>query len=581
MRYLIVLLFVYFADASIAQSFDKAYPDSLIKGIATGIRNSVNGFELCTTNQILKFNDDGDFISSRYISNDLKENIYSNYKLIHDDYSLAHINYNENSRSYQGIGKYSANSDLIWDIPSFKEIINSKIPENRISELSVGAIKELGDSIVVLLKYLPMGNNPKYYGIYVVYLRLDTGDLIDLFEVDNIALVDYLVSTQNFFIDPNYSIDRIRSRLNEFIIKDSIFELTHFIADGEHRRIRWEREKVVQIDTLLFPFMTFNGLEVATRVKDNYYSFNDGYYDGKTDVPCRWPLSKYDENLNLIWSNCLEYSNGLINFGHKNLYYDDNGNLYIFHKIEYHSKISYLELFVIGKYDSTGQLIGSRRIYIPPGEDQGLLIFGFDSKIMLFVPKDYFHKFHLISFNDDLNDDDIYLMGNVISDLNDNCNLDTLDTCKYDVNYKIFAKNIETGNSYENESLWGVYGIRVPRGQYDISIEGYNSCSLTADLSNIGIQNDTLFHHIYIRDNTSQSKVIPPGLHKIEVYPNPSSGLIQVKAPFPVRQIEVYDLFGKRVLQDYSMEIHLDQKGLFILHVSDGRRWYSEKVLIQ
>ena len=67
----------------------------------------------------------------------------------------------------------------------------------------------------------------------------------------------------------------------------------------------------------------------------------------------------------------------------------------------------------------------------------------------------------------------------------------------------------------------------------------------------------------------------------IKIYPNPSSGQIQIKAPFPVQKIEVYDLFGKRVFQGDSTEIHLDQKGLLILHVSDGSRWYTEKVVVQ
>ena len=78
-------------------------------------------------------------------------------------------------------------------------------------------------------------------------------------------------------------------------------------------------------------------------------------------------------------------------------------------------------------------------------------------------------------------------------------------------------------------------------------------------------------------------------ISKTIVYPNPNSGTFYIKGNGISTQIsiEIYDILGRQVYQNnnYNLasasEISIDNKGVYILQVTDGTTIYKEKILVK
>jgi hypothetical protein len=68
----------------------------------------------------------------------------------------------------------------------------------------------------------------------------------------------------------------------------------------------------------------------------------------------------------------------------------------------------------------------------------------------------------------------------------------------------------------------------------------------------------------------------------VNVYPNPSSGKINISSNVSIREIIVYDAFGQEVLKSTSIDGIILPKGLFIVQVvSEKGEIFSEKVVVE
>lgn len=71
----------------------------------------------------------------------------------------------------------------------------------------------------------------------------------------------------------------------------------------------------------------------------------------------------------------------------------------------------------------------------------------------------------------------------------------------------------------------------------------------------------------------------------VSVYPNPSAGIFKValENKGQIKNIEVYDMLGVKVLDQVSSEISMETmaKGVYFVKVSDGGKIYKKKILIE
>jgi len=82
-----------------------------------------------------------------------------------------------------------------------------------------------------------------------------------------------------------------------------------------------------------------------------------------------------------------------------------------------------------------------------------------------------------------------------------------------------------------------------------------------------------------------------PGLADVSVsiYPNPAKGKFTIGSNSAITAIEVYNLPGKRLLSDFNVkqqtlkEIDLSgyAKGIYILKIYSGTKYYTRKVIVQ
>ncbi len=71
----------------------------------------------------------------------------------------------------------------------------------------------------------------------------------------------------------------------------------------------------------------------------------------------------------------------------------------------------------------------------------------------------------------------------------------------------------------------------------------------------------------------------------LRVYPNPSSGIVQVESSAQIDQIKVTDVLGRTFLQEApnTMNYHLqiDMPGIYILHIFSQGQWSKHKIIIK
>ena len=71
-------------------------------------------------------------------------------------------------------------------------------------------------------------------------------------------------------------------------------------------------------------------------------------------------------------------------------------------------------------------------------------------------------------------------------------------------------------------------------------------------------------------------------INSINLFPNPTTGIVQFDVNIPVNSYEIYDLNGKLVQQDQvqsnSMNVADLKSGFYIIKATDGKKWYTSKL---
>ena len=91
--------------------------------------------------------------------------------------------------------------------------------------------------------------------------------------------------------------------------------------------------------------------------------------------------------------------------------------------------------------------------------------------------------------------------------------------------------------------------------------------------------------------NTNNVKPTVKNNNGLKIYPNPTSGDLQIKTPFhkEVVSLEIRDLAGKLVLNrqiladgnNISFDVSTLNNGIYILNIFDGQEHFTEKLIVQ
>ena len=111
-----------------------------------------------------------------------------------------------------------------------------------------------------------------------------------------------------------------------------------------------------------------------------------------------------------------------------------------------------------------------------------------------------------------------------------------------------------------------------------------NSIYFLAENNGWLTSDDNLLAHYSDTMNTEENSI-----SKILVYPNPNAGTFFIKGNGISTQIsiEIYDILGRQVYQNNNFnlasasDISINNKGVYILQVTDGTAIYKEKILIK
>jgi hypothetical protein len=135
-------------------------------------------------------------------------------------------------------------------------------------------------------------------------------------------------------------------------------------------------------------------------------------------------------------------------------------------------------------------------------------------------------------------------------------------------------------------------------GQYpliDVQHIDFSSTDMQMHLTNgtlVSWNTTAIISYKYLPYITSLSEV-PDIAINMEVFPNPSSGDVQIKYTLPVHQkleLAIYDLHGKLVEQrnigeqgsgSYTQLWHATTKGVYLIKLSTEQQVISKKVVIQ
>lgn len=108
----------------------------------------------------------------------------------------------------------------------------------------------------------------------------------------------------------------------------------------------------------------------------------------------------------------------------------------------------------------------------------------------------------------------------------------------------------------------------VQNGNYTVVIYDQNGCSATSA------------SHWSIDTGLSDRQA---GSGLMEVYPNPSTGNVTVKAPFPEYELRIVDALGRIVVQktgSFSSECSIGENGIYIVHVIFEGYVYTKKLVV-
>lgn len=146
-----------------------------------------------------------------------------------------------------------------------------------------------------------------------------------------------------------------------------------------------------------------------------------------------------------------------------------------------------------------------------------------------------------------------------------NAHGDPVQTKNYQWNGSVWTKIIEQGSWYDaNYTLTD----GVNRG-YDIT-----NSKLT--------RGDSTHYFVHSANGIYTNS---PLSNEIQLFPNPSDGKfhVQLKNNLPIKNIMIFNLTGEKILEQFSGEISLDvaAKGMYMIHVSDGKHVYHDKILLE
>lgn len=131
----------------------------------------------------------------------------------------------------------------------------------------------------------------------------------------------------------------------------------------------------------------------------------------------------------------------------------------------------------------------------------------------------------------------------------------------------------------------GNYVNEANRGWYCVSFTAYDSLgnasnteyrSIYVDLIDSGETCSFISGKVCGKDPLS---IVPYKAPQLEVYPNPSNGLVQLHADYLLERVEAYSISGQRAMSNTinanHFELSLPKKGLYYLMI------YSEKGLVK
>jgi hypothetical protein len=159
-----------------------------------------------------------------------------------------------------------------------------------------------------------------------------------------------------------------------------------------------------------------------------------------------------------------------------------------------------------------------------------------------------------------------------------------MDSYKYSYTYD--AKNNQTSelDQFSDGSNW--LNIMQNLALYDIN--NFKKSESKKEWDNFGtmvISGDSTYYFYH----TVVTGIPGPTEANTSIYPNPSRGKIIVSSNSTINAIEIYTLSGKRIYADFKVNQQLSNeidlsgyaKGIYLLKVYNGTKFYNRKVVVQ
>ena len=133
------------------------------------------------------------------------------------------------------------------------------------------------------------------------------------------------------------------------------------------------------------------------------------------------------------------------------------------------------------------------------------------------------------------------------------------------------SPNSSTVNSATSLTAEFSFNINHPVGNYDFSI--WNTSSGITITKNNGF---------YIKPKINSNIDINIRNETVFVFPNPVLNVLYVKG-INFGKIQIFDIIGNLRLESTSLEIDIKSlnKGIYILVINDGNKYYNRKIVIQ
>jgi hypothetical protein len=99
--------------------------------------------------------------------------------------------------------------------------------------------------------------------------------------------------------------------------------------------------------------------------------------------------------------------------------------------------------------------------------------------------------------------------------------------------------------------------------------------------------NNNLDYHITITDNTNTND-ITNNIVGINVYPNPSNGIININSQTAIQKIEVYNVIGELVFEkqlnelknNFNFDMLAFNNGIYMVKISADNKTFTEKIIL-